>query len=186
MLEFRRGTVPNAQCQLRARSPGSGQEGDRPRRLREGRDRRGEPGAPLPVREGRVSLSACDPARQVRRDTAAPQAPRDERDPLRQGQLQVPVLRQAPRRPQSSRSPDARPHQADLAWRSEHLGQRGYGLHQVQRAQGQPPPMECGMYPKTTPKEPRYVVMVWYSRGLNEVQRRYVEQFYGDGSLAAS
>jgi hypothetical protein len=27
---------------------------------------------------------------------------------------------------------------------------------------------------------------VWYSRGLNEVQRRYVEQFYGDGSLAAS
>jgi hypothetical protein len=46
--------------------------------------------------------------------------------------------------------------------------------------------MECGMYPKTTPKEPRYVVMVWYSRGLNEVQRRYVEQFYGDGSLAAS
>jgi 5-methylcytosine-specific restriction endonuclease McrA len=47
-------------------------------------------------------------------------------------------------------------------------------------------PMECGMYPKSTPKEPRYVVMVWYSRGLNEVQRRYVEQFYGDGSLAAS
>ena len=47
-------------------------------------------------------------------------------------------------------------------------------------------PMECGMYPKTTPKEPRYVVMVWYSRGLNEVQRRYVEQFYGgpDGLLA--
>jgi 5-methylcytosine-specific restriction endonuclease McrA len=41
-------------------------------------------------------------------------------------------------------------------------------------------PMECGMYPKTTPKEPRYVVMVWYSRGLNEVQRRYVEQFYGE------
>jgi hypothetical protein len=30
------------------------------------------------------------------------------------------------------------------------------------------------------------VVMVWYSRGLNEVQRRYVEQFYGDGSLAVS
>jgi 5-methylcytosine-specific restriction endonuclease McrA len=47
-------------------------------------------------------------------------------------------------------------------------------------------PMECGMYPKSTPKEPRYVVMVWYSRGLNEVQRRYVEQFYGEGSLAAS
>jgi 5-methylcytosine-specific restriction endonuclease McrA len=46
-------------------------------------------------------------------------------------------------------------------------------------------PMECGMYPKSTPKEPRYVVMVWYSRDLNEVQRRYVEQFYG-GSLAAS
>jgi hypothetical protein len=46
-------------------------------------------------------------------------------------------------------------------------------------------PMECGMYPKTTPKEPRYVVMVWYSRGLNAVQRRYVEQFYGDGSLTA-
>ena len=44
-------------------------------------------------------------------------------------------------------------------------------------------PMECGMYPKTTPKEPRYVVMVWYSRGLNEVQRRYVEQFYGEASL---
>jgi hypothetical protein len=22
-------------------------------------------------------------------------------------------------------------------------------------------------------------VMVWYSRGLNDVQRRYVEQFYG-------
>ncbi|WP_244299685.1 HNH endonuclease [Rubrobacter xylanophilus] len=41
-------------------------------------------------------------------------------------------------------------------------------------------PMECGMYPKSTPKEPRYVVMVWYSRGLNEVQRRYVEQFYGE------
>ena len=40
-------------------------------------------------------------------------------------------------------------------------------------------PMECGMYPKTTPKEPRYVVMVWYSRDLNEVQRRYVDQFYG-------
>jgi 5-methylcytosine-specific restriction endonuclease McrA len=40
-------------------------------------------------------------------------------------------------------------------------------------------PMECGMYPKTTPKEPRYVVMVWYSRGLNAIQRRYVEQFYG-------
>ena len=46
-------------------------------------------------------------------------------------------------------------------------------------------PMECGMYPKSTPKEPRYVVMVWYSRDLNEVQRRYVDQFYG-GSLAAS
>jgi hypothetical protein len=45
--------------------------------------------------------------------------------------------------------------------------------------------MECGMYPKSTPKEPRYVVMVWYSRDLNEVQRRYVEQFYG-GSLAVS
>jgi len=45
-------------------------------------------------------------------------------------------------------------------------------------------PMECGMYPKTTPKEPRYVVMVWYSRGLNDVQRRYVEQFYGEASLA--
>lgn len=43
-------------------------------------------------------------------------------------------------------------------------------------------PMECGMYPKTTPKEPRYVVMVWYSRGLNEIQRRYVEQYYGDFS----
>ena len=41
-------------------------------------------------------------------------------------------------------------------------------------------PMECGMMPKNTPKEPRYVVMVWYSRGLNEVQRRYVEQFYGE------
>jgi 5-methylcytosine-specific restriction endonuclease McrA len=41
-------------------------------------------------------------------------------------------------------------------------------------------PMECGMYPKHTPKEPRYVVMVWYSRGLNEIQRRYVEQFYGE------
>jgi len=27
--------------------------------------------------------------------------------------------------------------------------------------------------------------MVWYSRDLNEVQRRYVDQFYG-GSLAAS
>jgi 5-methylcytosine-specific restriction endonuclease McrA len=40
-------------------------------------------------------------------------------------------------------------------------------------------PMECGMYPKSTPKEPRYVVMVWYSRDLNEVQRRYVDQFYG-------
>jgi hypothetical protein len=47
-------------------------------------------------------------------------------------------------------------------------------------------PMECGMYPKSTPKEPRYVVMVWYSRGLNEVQRRYVEQFYGEGSLATT
>src|ERR687890_783110 len=46
-------------------------------------------------------------------------------------------------------------------------------------------PMECGMYPKSTPKEPRYVVMVWYSRDLNEVQRRYVDQFYG-GSLTAS
>ena len=46
-------------------------------------------------------------------------------------------------------------------------------------------PMECGMYPKSTPKEPRYVVMVWYSRDLNEVQRRYVDQFYG-GSLAVS
>ena len=41
-------------------------------------------------------------------------------------------------------------------------------------------PMECGMYPKSTPKEPRYVVMVWYSRGLNAVQRRYIEQFYGE------
>jgi len=41
-------------------------------------------------------------------------------------------------------------------------------------------PMECGMYPRSTPKEPRYVVMVWYSRGLNEIQRRYVEQFYGE------
>jgi hypothetical protein len=45
-------------------------------------------------------------------------------------------------------------------------------------------PMECGMYPKSTPKEPRYVVMVWYSRGLNPVQRRYVEQFYGEVPLA--
>jgi len=29
-------------------------------------------------------------------------------------------------------------------------------------------------------------VMVWYSRGLNAVQRRYVEQFYGEpaGQLA--
>ncbi len=45
-------------------------------------------------------------------------------------------------------------------------------------------PMECGMYPKCTPKEPHYVVMVWYSRGLNEVQRRYVEQFYGEPFLA--
>ena len=44
-------------------------------------------------------------------------------------------------------------------------------------------PMECGMYPKSTPKEPRYVVMVWYSRGLNAIQRRYVEQFYGEASL---
>jgi 5-methylcytosine-specific restriction endonuclease McrA len=44
-------------------------------------------------------------------------------------------------------------------------------------------PMECGMYPKATPKEPRYVVMVWYSRGLNAIQRRYVEQFYGEASL---
>jgi hypothetical protein len=42
--------------------------------------------------------------------------------------------------------------------------------------------MECGMYPKTTPKEPRYVVMVWYSRDLNDVQRRYVDQFYGDAA----
>jgi hypothetical protein len=42
------------------------------------------------------------------------------------------------------------------------------------------------MYPKSTPKEPRYVVMVWYSRDLNEVQRRYVDQFYGQGSLSAS
>ncbi len=47
-------------------------------------------------------------------------------------------------------------------------------------------PMECGMYPKSTPKEPRYVVMVWYSRGLNHIQRRYVEQFYGEGSLTTS
>lgn len=47
-------------------------------------------------------------------------------------------------------------------------------------------PMECGMYPKSTPKEPRYVVMVWYSRGLNEIQRRYVEQFYGENSMEAS
>ena len=38
------------------------------------------------------------------------------------------------------------------------------------------------MYPKSTPKEPRYVVMVWYSRDLNEVQRRYVDQFYGEGA----
>ena len=44
-------------------------------------------------------------------------------------------------------------------------------------------PRECGMYPKATPKEPRYVVMVWYSRGLNAIQRRYVEQFYGEASL---
>jgi 5-methylcytosine-specific restriction endonuclease McrA len=43
-------------------------------------------------------------------------------------------------------------------------------------------PMECGMYPKTTPKEPRYVVMVWYSRDLNDVQRRYIDQFYGGAS----
>lgn len=46
-------------------------------------------------------------------------------------------------------------------------------------------PMECGMYPRSTPKEPRYVVMVWYSRGLNDVQRRYVEQFYGEVPLEA-
>jgi hypothetical protein len=26
--------------------------------------------------------------------------------------------------------------------------------------------------------------MVWYSRGLNPVQRRYVEQFYGEAPLA--
>ena len=44
-------------------------------------------------------------------------------------------------------------------------------------------PMECGMYPKATPKEPRYVGMGWYSRGLNAIQRRYVEQFYGEASL---
>jgi 5-methylcytosine-specific restriction endonuclease McrA len=44
-------------------------------------------------------------------------------------------------------------------------------------------PVECKMYPRGTPKEPRYVVMVWYSRGLNEVQRRYVEQFYGEPAL---
>jgi hypothetical protein len=25
--------------------------------------------------------------------------------------------------------------------------------------------------------------MVWYSRGLNAIQRRYVEQFYGEASL---
>ena len=43
-------------------------------------------------------------------------------------------------------------------------------------------PMECGMYPKTTPKEPRYVVMVWYSRELNDVQRRYIDQFYGEAA----
>jgi hypothetical protein len=30
------------------------------------------------------------------------------------------------------------------------------------------------------------VVMVWYSRGLNEIQRRYVEQFYGEASLGES
>ena len=45
-------------------------------------------------------------------------------------------------------------------------------------------PMEYGIYPKGTPKEPRYVVMVWYSRCLNPVQRLYVDQFYGEAPLA--
>src|ERR687894_964740 len=140
MLKSRRGTMLDAQRQLRTRGPGTGQEGDRPRCLRESRDRRGQSGAPLPLREVRISLSARDPAHQVRRDTAAPQTSRDERYPLRPGQLQVPVLWQASRRLGSPRSPDPRPREAPLARRHEQLGQRGDGLHQVQREERQPPP----------------------------------------------
>src|SRR5215204_7601656 len=115
MLISRRGTMLDAQRELWARGPGDGQEGYSPRRLRKGRDRRGEPGPPVPVREGRVSLPACDPSRQVRRDTPPSAQARDQRDPLRPRLLPLPVLLEAPERPGAARPADPRPRQADLA-----------------------------------------------------------------------
>jgi hypothetical protein len=38
-------------------------------------------------------------------------------------------------------------------------------------------PMECGMYPHTTPKEPHYVQLRFAGR-LNEPQRDYVADYF--------
>jgi 5-methylcytosine-specific restriction endonuclease McrA len=46
-------------------------------------------------------------------------------------------------------------------------------------------PVECGMHPARTPREPNHVELVWAVRRVTEIQAKYIAMFYGDEVLAA-
>ncbi len=45
-------------------------------------------------------------------------------------------------------------------------------------------PEECGMYPRTLPREPHFVHLAWAVRRLTPAQAKYIKMFYGRDTLA--
>lgn len=46
-------------------------------------------------------------------------------------------------------------------------------------------PVECGMHPLTTPREPNHVTLVWAVRRVTPAQAKYIRMFYGEETLQA-